>query len=76
MDGRDHEIGRLYVAGDHACELGDLRTLADIAERLVEPLHEPLHCELLPLVQACTDAQRATSAWTRLKDTLETAEPS
>jgi len=67
---QEHGLGELYVAGDHACEHGDVSALARIAQHLVEHVGEPLHCELLPLVGECADGERAAQAWTELKQRL------
>ena len=63
-------FGELCVQGDHACQQGDLIALVHIAQRLVEQVSEPLHCELEPLVDRCAHRAHATQAWTELKQRL------
>lgn len=62
--------GELYIQGDHACQQGDLVVLAQVARYLVEQVSEPRHRELEPLVAQCADRDRATQAWTELKQRL------
>jgi hypothetical protein len=61
-------IGTLCWAGDTKCECGDVAALSEIARRLLELVHEPVHCELVPLADACADPDRAVAAWTELRD--------
>jgi len=68
-ENRVHAIGELCVEGDWACERGDLLTLGAVADRLVESMREPLHCELAELASQCRrDPARAVAAWYRLKE--------
>ena len=68
-ENRVHAIGERCVEGDRACEHGDLLTLGAVADRLVESLREPLHCELAELANQCRrDPARAVAAWYRLKE--------
>ena len=70
---KEHGLGELYLDGDRACERGDLPALAEIAEHLAEHVAEPLHCELLALARQCVDGERATEAWTQLKQKIQIA---
>jgi hypothetical protein len=63
-------LGELYVAGDQACEHGELASLVHIAEHLSEHVPEPLHCELVALARRCSDPSVATDAWDQLKKRL------
>lgn len=66
---RAHAIGVLCVAGDWACTQADLSTLGDIATRLAEYTHGPVHCEVATLAELCRcDPDRAVAAWYRLKE--------
>ncbi len=62
-------VGALCWAGDAACESNDVAALGGIARRLVELVPEPLHCELIPLADSCSqDPEHAVAAWTELRD--------
>ena len=72
LDPSAHAIGVLCVGGDWACAHGDIEALGDVARRLAGYAHEPLHCELVALADACRgDPDRATSMWVRLKDLVQ-----
>ncbi len=62
-------IGSLCVNGDRALASGDLVALGRIAERLSTHAGEPLHCELLEVVELSrrTPARRAAAAWRRVR---------
>jgi hypothetical protein len=62
-------IGRLCVAGDRACERGDLDGLGEIARCVAELARgEPQHCTLARLADTCRcDARCAVAAWIRIK---------
>lgn len=64
-------IGWLCLAGDHACEVGDLAALREVAFELAEFAPEPLHCELAALGEVCTSQpDRAIAAWDVVKASL------
>ncbi|MBL9012523.1 MAG: hypothetical protein JNL83_00010 [Myxococcales bacterium] len=66
-----NEIGRLCLAGDHACAAGDLAALREIAHELADFTPEPLHCELARLAAACAaDPARAIATWDEVKACL------
>ena len=68
---RELGTGELFVAGDAACQQGDLLALAAVVRHLLEHASEPMHCELAPLARACRDPEAAANAWKRLKERLE-----
>jgi hypothetical protein len=72
MTCREHGIGELYVAGDHAWEHGDLPAITEIAEHWIEYIGEPLHCEFVSLVRGCADPELAG---TRLEEKLRAETP-
>ena len=64
-------IGRLCLAGDHACSAGDLLALHEIAQELADFTPEPVHCELTRLAAACrSDPAGAIAAWDAVKASL------
>lgn len=66
-----HEIGKLCVCGDWACAHGDISALRHVAQCLAVHVQEPLHCELLELVETCSyDPEHAVERWVLLKDQL------
>jgi hypothetical protein len=72
---RQRSIGELCVDGDRACRSGDRITLVAIAWDLVARAREPLHCELVRLADDCADPERATTAWSELKQRIQQASP-
>lgn len=70
VDARD-EIGRLCLAGDHACSAGDLSALREVALQLAHFTPEPLHCKLAGLADACDfDAAGAIATWEVVKASM------
>jgi len=66
-----HEVGRLCIGGDWACAHGDLEALRHVAQCLAAFAHEPMHCELFELAEACTYApDHAVDLWVRIKGQL------
>lgn len=62
------KIGKLCVGGDWACANGDLEGLRYVAQQLARYVHEPMHCELVALADACaSDPNRAVALWDQLK---------
>lgn len=70
-------IGQLCVDGDAACAQGDVAALRDVAQRLAACSPEPLHCELLALVDVClAEPDRGPELWPDLRDKLYRASAS
>ncbi|HSD89016.1 MAG TPA: hypothetical protein VLB44_15920 [Kofleriaceae bacterium] len=68
---RAQRIGELCVDADQAIADGDLSGLRRVAERLAAYSHEPLHCELEKLVDACREnPQHAVALWGQLRERL------
>jgi hypothetical protein len=64
-----HRIGKLCIGADAALADGDFQSLRSFAKRLASYAHEPLHCQLVDLAEACTaDIIRAGALWPRLRD--------
>lgn len=64
----EYSIGELCVGGDWACAHGDVGALRNIAHELAVRVHEPLHCALVALAEACERApDSAPHAWWELK---------
>ncbi len=68
---RPHLIGELCLGGDWACAHGDFAALRDVVERLSELEHEPLHCELRTIAEACAaNPDVAAKLWASIRDRL------
>lgn len=68
---RAAHVGELCFGGDWACAHGDLSALRYVALQLAGESHEPLHCELVELADACKyDPDRAPLLWSSLKNRL------
>lgn len=68
---RAQRIGELCADADHAIADGDLAGLRRITERLAAYSHEPMHCELQKVAEACReDPQHAITLWVQLRERL------
>jgi len=69
-------IGELCVSGDWAWAHGDLLAMRDIAQQLAIRFGEPIHCDLIKLMELCVDQPAAAAAlWARLKEQLYPSSP-
>lgn len=70
-------LDELCVGGDWACAHGDVSGLRYIAQQLAACAHEPLHCALMELADACIgDPDRAVQLWSQIKNQVYPSDPS
>lgn len=63
-----NDLRWLYTAGHAARAIGDYGRLCRLARRYAVDAHEPLHCRLLELADACErDLPHAALLWDRIE---------